>query len=73
MGDKTRGIYNKFNVTRTDGKSELGEKHHGCRYFVLDVDHDPHAVAALLAYAASCEADYPAIAADVRAMARPTP
>lgn len=65
---KERGIYHKFNVVRTDGKSAPGQKHHDCFYFVLDCDHDPHARAALLAYAASCEADYPALASDVRAI-----
>ena len=67
MGDRTRGLYNKFVVIRTDGTSEIGEKHCGCEYFVLDVNHDEHARAALLAYAASCEAEYPLLAADLRA------
>ena len=66
MGDKTRGLYQKFVVTRTDGKSAPGEKHDGCEYFVLDVSCDPHAIPALLAYAESCEAEYPLLAADVR-------
>ena len=69
MGDKTRGIYDKFKVERTDGKSASGEKHDGCRYFVLDVTCDPFAIAALMAYADSCKADYPLLAADVRKMA----
>jgi hypothetical protein len=69
MGDRTRGIYQKFIVERTDGKSAPGEKHDGCEYFVLDATHDPHAKAALLAYAESCKADYPLLAQDVRAMA----
>lgn len=68
MGDTARGLYEKFNVTRTDGKSAPGEKHHGCQYFVLDCDHDPHARAALAAYAASCKAEYPLLAGDVRAL-----
>ncbi len=66
MGDKTRGLYGRFNVRRMDGSSEPGGKHEGCFYYVLDVDHDPHAVAALGAYADSCEADYPLLAADLR-------
>jgi hypothetical protein len=70
MGDRTRGIYNKFHVTRTDGKSEPGEKHHGCTYFVLDIDHDPHAIPALEAYANSCASEYPLLALDVRALAK---
>jgi len=65
MGDRTRGIYHKFNVTRTDGKSAPGQKHENCFYFVLDCDHDPHARAALQAYAESCRADYPALAVDI--------
>lgn len=69
MGDRTRGIYHKFKVTRTDGSSEPGEKHHECDYFVLDVNHDPHAKAALLAYSLSCKMDYPLLSQDVRAMA----
>lgn len=69
MGDKTRGLYDKFVVTRTDGTSAEGGKHHECQYFVLDIDHDPHAKAALLAYADSCKADYPLLANDVRALA----
>ena len=34
MGDTARGLYDKFIVTRTDGTSEPGKKHDGCRYFV---------------------------------------
>lgn len=69
MGDKSRGLYNKFNVTRTDGSSEPGGKHDGCEYFVLDITHDPHAKAALLAYAESCKTDYPLLSHDLRATA----
>lgn len=68
MGDRNRGVYHKFNVTRTDGKSAPGQKHEGCFYFVLDCDHDPHAKAALEAYAKSCEADYQPLASDVLAI-----
>lgn len=68
MGDRTRGIYGKFDVRRTDGKSEPGEKHADCQYFVLDLDHDPHARAALLAYMKSCEMEYPLLAADIHAL-----
>ena len=68
MGDSTRGLYRKFTAARTDGTSEPGGKHDGCDYFVLDVTHDPHAQAALDAYADSCEDDYPLLAADLRAL-----
>lgn len=66
MGDKTRGIYNKFEVHRTDGQHRPGKKHHDCRYFVLDLTHDKHAQAALEAYAAACKAEYPLLAADLQ-------
>lgn len=59
------GLYEKFHVIRTDGRSAVGEKHHGCRYFVLDLDHDPHVVAALTSYIRVCQFDYPALAADL--------
>lgn len=42
-----KALYGKYTVTRNDGKDGPGQKHHGCSYFVLDVDHDPHAHAAL--------------------------
>lgn len=65
MSDTTRGLHNKYVVVRTDGSSVEGGKHHGCRYFVLDLDHDQHAVPALLAYARSCVLDSPQLAADL--------
>lgn len=61
-----QGLFRKFDVRRTDGSDQPGGKHHGCRYFVLDVDHDPHASAALGAYAAACERTHPALASDLR-------
>lgn len=66
--DQQRGLYNKFRVERTDGKSAPGEKHHECDYFVLDMDHDEHARAAIEAYVKSLEdaKEYPALAADLR-------
>lgn len=66
MGDPTKGLYDKFHVWRTDGKSEPGEKHDDCRYFVLDLTHDPHAAAAIDAYAESCQHEYPLLAQDLR-------
>lgn len=64
---KSLGLYNKFTVTRNDGKDAPGGKHTDCKYFVLDTTHDAHAKPALLAYADSCEADgYQALADDLR-------
>lgn len=65
MGDKTRGLYHKFNVERTDGSSEPGRKHDGCEYFVLDLMHDKHAIPALQAYARSILREYPLLADDL--------
>ena len=67
MSDKRRGLYEKFEVRRTDGRDRPGEKHHGCRYFVLDLDHDPLAYPALVAYADVAEkVGYRALARDLR-------
>jgi hypothetical protein len=60
------GLYRKFKVTRTDGSHRVGGKHEGCEYFVLDVDHDKHAMPALAAYAESAADEYPQLAADLR-------
>lgn len=60
-----RGIYDKYNVERTDGSSKPGGKHDGCAYFVLDLEHDEFAIAALKAYAKACRREYPALADDI--------
>jgi hypothetical protein len=67
MGDRARGLYNKYLVYRVDRRDRrVNDKHSGCRYFVLDLTHDPHAKPALLAYAASARADgYTALADDL--------
>lgn len=62
-----QGLFLKFIVERTDGSSQPGGKHHGCEYFVLDLDHDKYAKAALVAYAKACQDELPALAADIRA------
>jgi len=59
--DTRRGLYGKYRVEKVNGKP-VGE----C--FVLE-EHDPHAVAALRAYAQSCIARYSPLAADVMIMA----
>ena len=50
--DRNRGLYSKFTVTRTNPDAEA--RHQGCDYFVLDLTDDPHAAAAIAAYAYSC-------------------
>lgn len=44
-------------------------KHRDCWFFVLDLDHDSHAVAALRAYADSVEPDFPVLAHQLRTKA----
>jgi hypothetical protein len=56
--DTERGLYGKYRVEKINGKP-VG------RAFVLAYDSDPHARVALAAYADSCEADYPQLAADL--------
>jgi len=60
-----KGLYNKFIVRRTDGKSSPGEKHCGCYYFVLDLTHDKFAFAAIKAYAEACFEEYPELSVDL--------
>ena len=67
--EKKEGIYHKFWVSRTDGTSTEGEKHHGCEYFVLDWKHDKFAPVAARAYAAACREEYPELAADLERLA----
>jgi hypothetical protein len=62
---KTTGLYDKFSVERTDGTSAPGQKHDGCKYFVLDLTHDPFAAPAIRAYVDACRADYPLLARDL--------
>lgn len=66
MGDKSKGLYNKFTVTRNDGKSETGQKHDSCEYFVLDLTHDEFAIHALCAYQSACRGKYPLLSGDLR-------
>jgi len=67
------GIYNKFDVRRTDGSDEPGGKHHGDKLFVLNITTDKFAATAALAYAKACAKEYPVLAADLRSMVRGAP
>ena len=60
------GLYEKFKITRTDGKDAPGGKHEHDQYFVLNLTTDKNAIPALAAYADACEADYAQLAADLR-------
>lgn len=59
--DARRGLYGKYHVEKLNGKP-VGE----C--FVLE-QHDPHAVAALRAYAESCVGEFTSLATDLALMA----
>lgn len=59
-------LYEKFEVTRIDKMDRPGGKHDGCEYFVLDIDHDPHALPALLAYSYACTQTHPMLAEDLQ-------
>lgn len=61
MDDRERGLYGKYNVTRTDGRP-MG------RCFVL-AEGDPYAPLALKLYAKQCEDTYPLLARDLAEMA----
>lgn len=63
--DKSRGVYRKYKVTRTDGSSRKGGKHENCAYYVLDLEHDEFALPALRAYAKACKKQFPALAKDL--------
>lgn len=65
VDDRSRGLYAKYEVRRADGSSGAGGKHEACRFFVLDLDHDPHALVALRTYIESCRTAYPELAADL--------
>lgn len=62
---KECGLYDKFNISRVDGRDAPGGDRHGADYFVLDTTFDPFALPALIAYANACRAEYPLLAADL--------
>lgn len=65
MDDTQRGLYGKYRVTRVNEDGTPKPGHENRSYFVLDVEHDPHASAALEAYAKSCAVNYPALSNDL--------
>lgn len=65
MGYKSQGLYRKFSVERTDGKSSPGQKHHKCQYFVIDLSCDKFAKDAVRAYAVACAEEYPELSKDL--------
>ena len=63
-----RGIYKKFTVTRSDGSSDPGGRHHDCAYFVLDLECDEFAIPALKAYVNAAKGTNPSLARDLTAI-----
>lgn len=68
-----QGLFRKFDVRRVDGSDAPGGKHHGCEYFVLDLDHDTHAPAALRTYAQACNETHPQLSAELSERFGPQP
>lgn len=68
-----QGLFRKFDVRRVDGSDAPGGKHHGCEYFVLDLDHDIHAPAAIRAYAQACNETHPQLSAELSERFGPQP
>lgn len=68
-----QGLFRKFDVRRVDGSDAPGGKHHGCEYFVLDLNHDTHAPAALRAYAQACNKTHPQLSAELLGRFGPQP
>jgi hypothetical protein len=58
-------VFEKYQVTRTDGSDGPGGKHEGDSYFVLDITTDPYALPALRAYAVACAKTHPELANDL--------
>jgi hypothetical protein len=67
MRDQDRGLYRKYEVKRLN---DADGKHADCPFFVLDLQHDPHARTALRAYIRSCRDEYPALATDLEQVLR---
>ena len=73
MDKRTKGLYRKFSVARTDRRDFVGEKHYGCEYFVLDLTHDPFAKPAIEAYAEACREEYPVLSKELIEKAKQIP
>lgn len=59
---ESQGMFYKFEVRRVDGSDKPGGKHYGCQNFVLDMDHDPAAPAAMKAYVNAVRPTHPYLA-----------
>lgn len=72
--DRNRGLYRKYEVRKViaqrDQRGEMGQVLVPItgEYFVMR-ETDPHAIAAINAYAQSCKDDYPTLAVELTDMA----
>ncbi len=65
---ENRGYYEKFNVSRKDGRDQPGGDREGAEYFTLDLTYDqPAAGIALRAYAEACREQAPKLYDDLKA------
>lgn len=74
--DRQRGLYRKYELYRVkeDDAGNVREHYQVTDpFFVLKYATDPHAAVAVRAYADSCEAEYPVLAAELRAAVRDKP
>ena len=65
MAKKDKGLIDKYNVKRTDGRDGPGSKHYRCALFVLDLTHDRHARQVLYGYGARINRKKPQLAKDL--------
>lgn len=76
LADRDRGLFRKFELYRVkeNDQGEIYEHYQVTEpFFARKYTTDPHAAVALRAYADSCEADYPVLAADLRTALRGQP
>jgi hypothetical protein len=66
-GCAAEGYGGKFEVRRTDGSDQPGGRHHGCRYLVLDLTHDPSARHAARIFAEDIEGSRPRLSVELLA------
>jgi hypothetical protein len=66
------GLENRYHVQRTDGRDTPGQKHHGCKLFILDVRHDVFARLAMQKYMEACKDEYPVLATHLEFLLKDT-
>lgn len=66
MPSSDKGLYNKYQCSRTDGKDQPGGPKEGAVYFPLDIHHDIYARRAAAFYADCVEDRHPKLARELR-------